>query len=112
MFKSVMTNEDFYKEMFNKMERYLTQMMGEMLKRSGCSLEELDPDDVRIFNDAIRYFKDCKELTLNWAQSQDENNNQQKIANQMMVGMIEKQRKLLEKQSDQLDRIERKLGKN
>lgn len=107
-----MTNTTFYEAMFTKMEKYLTQMMGEMLKRSGCSLEELDPDDIRIWNDAIRYFKDCKSMTLDWARSQDEINNKQKIANQMMVGMIEKQRKLLEKQSDQLDRIERKLNKN
>jgi hypothetical protein len=98
--------------MFDKMEKYLVQTMGEMLKRSGCSLEELDPDDIRIWNDAIRYFKDCKSMTLEWAQSQDEINNKQKNANQMMIGMIEKQRVMLQRQGDQLDRIERKLGKN
>lgn len=32
--------------------------------------------------------------------------------NQMMIGMIEKQRVMLQRQGDQLDRIERKLGKN
>lgn len=106
-----MTNMNYYEEMFNKMEKYLTRMMGEMLKRSGCSLEELDPDDIRMWNEAIRYFKDCKSMTLDWAKSQDEINKKQKMTNQIMVGMIEKQRKLLEKQSDQLDRIERKLDK-
>jgi hypothetical protein len=97
--------------MFNKMEKYLAKSIGEIMAMSGCSLTELDSDQVRIWNEAIRYFNDCKEMTLEWAKSQDEINNKQKMTNQIMVGMIEKQRKLLERQSDQLDRIERKLDK-
>ena len=100
-----MTNKDFYNQMFSKMEKYLAKSLGEIMAMSGVSLTTLDPDQVRIWNEAIRYFNDCKEMTLEWAQSQDEINNKQKHANQMMIGM-------LEKQHQQLDRIERKLGKN
>lgn len=99
-----MTNKEFYNQMFEKMEKYLAKSLGEIMAMSGCSLTELDSDQVRIWNDAIRYFNDCKNLTLDWAISQDEINNKNKIMLQTMTGMIKKN-------ADQLDRIERKLDK-
>lgn len=99
-----MTNKVFYNQMFDKMEKYLAKSLGEIMAMSGVSLTTLDPDQVRIWNEAIEYFDDCKELTLNWAESQDEINNKNKIMLQTMTGMISKN-------GDQLDRIERKLDK-
>lgn len=114
-----MTNATFYEAMFNKMENYLAKSLGQMMSMAGMPLTEIDPELLKFWNEAVGYLNDCKRTTISWAKSQDEliedqleSNRKNKIMLQTMTGMIEKQRIMLQRQSDQLDRIERKLEKN
>jgi len=114
-----MTNTEFYTQMFDGMENYLAKNLGQMMSMAGVPLTEIDPELLKFWNEAVKYLNDCRRTTISWARAQDklvedqlESNRKNKIMMQTMVGMIEKQRELLKKQGDQLDRIERKLGKN
>lgn len=114
-----MNNVEFFEKLFKNTEDKITRLLGEVLKRTGGSISELNVEDVMIFNECIKFKNELEQDCLSWAESQDrliedqaKSNKKTKIMLQTMAGMIERQRKLLERQSDQLYRIEQKLEKN
>lgn len=93
--KEEMKNKDFCEAMINSLDREMAKMLAMVVESTGLTLNELDPEQVRVYNECIRFWNEYKENMISWAEYQDTINSKNKIVQQTMCGMIENNHKLL-----------------
>lgn len=101
----VTSNKEIVESIIDSTGREVVKMLAMMMESCGVKLSILDPDQVRVYNEMIRFAGETKEQLISWAEHQDNVNNKNKIMQQTMAGMIEKQREMLIEQHDLLNKI-------
>ena len=93
--KEEMKNKDFCEAMIDSLDREMAKLLAMVMESTGCKLTELDPDQVRVWNECMSFWNSYKENMISWAEYQDTVNSKNKILYQTMAGMIENNHKLL-----------------
>lgn len=111
MFKKYFENQEkmsmvaIYEKLLTSSEDYLMKTMGQALGMTGGSFpDSIDPEQVKLINQALAYWKDSKSLCLRAAQIAD--NRYENLEHQ-----LREQASLLEQQTKTLEEISRKLDK-
>ena len=82
------SNKGFCEAMLDSLDKQMAKMLAMVVESAGLTLNELDPEQVRIYNECIRFWNEYKDNMISWAKYQDEMNETNKT-------MLEENRKLL-----------------
>ena len=89
------SNKEFCEAMIDSLDKEMAKMLAMIMESTGIRLTELDLDQVRVYNECIRFWDEYKTNMISWAEYQDDLNRKNKIVQQTMTGMIEKNHELL-----------------
>ncbi len=93
--KKIESNKEFCEAMIDSLDKEMAKMLAMIMESTGMRLTELDPDQVRVYNECVRFWDEYKTNMISWAAYQDDLNKKNKIMQQTMTGMIEKNHELL-----------------
>lgn len=90
------TMKGIYEELLNSSEDYLMRMMGQALGMNGGNFpDELDPENVKLINQALDYWKTSKCLMIRQAEIMD-------ARDEYLRHELDEQRKFLDQQASLL----------
>lgn len=104
------TLEGVYDQVLTSTERYMTRTLGQVLSANMPGFpDELDPEAMAVFNDALIYWKESKSALMRYAQIMDERDAYLRNELEQQRRFLDQQAELLREQSKMLEDIQRKL---
>lgn len=95
------TSKAIVEELFEESEKYLCQMIGQIIEASGCHLtDEIDSDQVRMINSALKYWHKTKELCIEQIETMER---KEKLLNERLDKQEDLLKRINEKLEDQID---------